>query len=211
MVVSGRKIILWLCLGFTASIAPHNGAFAASDGPNPLMKGIQIISYMVFLEKTVGGDRCKIDWDNLNTSLQFVANQSTTLKIVTEIQKSDQTKELYSKLDPKWFFGSDGDQKKYQATKKVADEYISMPNLLIGFSPLQTQGGCAGTITARLTASVSPTHLLATQVDVYDPHIEIWSKTYGFVGPQESFSNYAINLGEQMMKSLVNDWAASQR
>jgi len=177
------------------------------------MKGVQIISYTVFLEPTVGGDQCKIDWDNLNTSLQFVANQSTTLKIVTEIQKSDQTKELYSKLDPKWFFGSDGDQKQYQATKKVADEYISMPYLFIGFSPLQpqAQGGCAGTITARLTASVSPTHLLATQVDVYDPRIEIWSKTYGFVGPQGSFSKYAINLGEQMMKSLVNDWAASQR
>jgi hypothetical protein len=43
------------------------------------------------------------------------------------------------------------------------------------------------------------------------PHtVEIWSKSFGFVGPQQTFSIQAINTAEQIMKKLVNDWAASQ-
>jgi O-succinylbenzoate synthase len=40
--------------------------------------------------------------------------------------------------------------------------------------------------------------------------VEIWSLIYGFVSPQQAFSDHTKDLAEQIMKQLVNDWAASQ-
>src|SRR5215472_7450526 len=91
MLISARTLLcLAMLVGFPAIAT-------AQDHPSRYMKGIKIIAYFpAYLEKTVGGDGCKIDEGNLNTSLQFVANQSTSLKIVTERERYERGDELWA-------------------------------------------------------------------------------------------------------------------
>ena len=193
MLMLARKI-LWLCS--LLLFAPH---FANAGDTNYNLKGIKAISYATTVKETVGGDGCKIDNHYLNTSLEFVANQSTNLKI-TQFSLS----ELYSQtMDP-----SLSDAKR-QAAGEAVSEIIHMPFLFMRIMPLQTQFACAGTIHATLSAHAKESpHLYGTDAAVWE--VEIWSTTFGFVGPQQTFSNQAINLAEQIMKQLVNDWTASQ-
>jgi hypothetical protein len=219
MLFSARKSI-WLCLSVAATSAFISGA--AFAGPNYYLKGLKIISYSALFDKTVGGNECKIDLENLNTSLQFIANQSTGLRIVTQSESEQIKQETHSKLKP-LLYGPDGKLKdegdlnkqldnleKWRAAAKTSDVYTWMPHLFIGIQPLQVQSGCAGTIHASLSAVGNPTQLRATQADVSLPSIEIWFQSYGFVAPQQNFSSQAINPAEQIMKQLVNDWVASQ-
>jgi hypothetical protein len=211
-----RKLLL-LCLCFAVSSAFQSGAIA--DGPNNLMKGIKIIKYITGVEETVGGNGCKIDRQNLATSLQFVANQSTKLRIVTWDQQVKLEDDLRSKFQSEYptveDFNKDVNKyqaalEKYQATGKELEGYILMPSLMIAIIPLQVRDGCAGNIDAKLSAHIRPTQLIPTQRDVHNETIEIWSQGFAFVGPQPTFSDYAINSAVQMMKKLLNDWAASQ-
>jgi hypothetical protein len=99
-----------------------------------------------------------------------------------------------------------------EAAAKVAHDYNFMPSLFIEIMPLQTRSGCTGTIDAKLSAYIeaADAHMIPTQVPVFNPKVEIWAVMFGFVGSQQTYSNQAINLTEQIMKKLVNDWAASQ-
>jgi len=217
---SARKLLFLICI----LLIPRYGALAA-DKPSPLLKGIKIISYQTIVEKTVGGNGCKIDEDNLNTSLQFIANQSTTLKVISQRERAERDSELWQrskKLSSEAsarLAGLGLDEQISQIQKdepmrkevgKAVDENLFMPRLYIGFLPLQTTSECAATIEASLTATVAPTRVRATQTDVYYETIEIWSETYGIVSPQATFSNQATNSAEQMIKKLVNDWTVSQ-
>jgi hypothetical protein len=183
--------------------AQRNGSM---DGPNGYLKGIKIISFSTFLEKTIGGEGCNIDRENLNTSLQFVANQSTNLKFVPFSERLHKSSELYSQLNVTSLSSADK-----EAAKKVADDYNLMPSLFFEIMPLQTQFACAGTINVKLLGYIEEhAHMIPTRVAVYAPTVAIWSVMFGFVGPQQTFSNKTINITEQIMKQLVNDWAASQ-
>jgi hypothetical protein len=218
VLIGGSKMwqkILWSY--FAVWIAFQSAASA--DGSSNLMKGIKIIKYITGIEKTVGGNGCKIDQQNLNTSLEFLANQSTKLRIVTWDQQVKQTDDLRSKAESKAPSVSDfykdlnkyqADLKEHQAAGKVELDYIYMPTLMISIDPLQIGNGCGGVINAKLSANVHPTKLIPTERDVYHETIEIWSDGFYFVSPQPTFSDYAINAAGQMMKKLVNDWAASQ-
>ena len=188
MLIPVRRV-LWL---WSLSCLPHY-AMAASDAPKGYLKGIKIISYDLGVEKTVGGDDCKIDQGNLNTSIEFVANQSTKLKIVSSDQIMKHSNEL---------MGS-----------PAFHEYNYMPIFYIGIQPLQTtQFTCAATINARLSEfiDVENAHIIPTQALISYPAAEIWETSIGFVGPQQTFSNQVINATERAMKELVNDWAAAQ-
>jgi hypothetical protein len=177
---------------------------AATDGPNPSLKGIKIIHYQLFVEKIVGGDDCKIDQANLNTSIEFVANQSTNLKIESNSQHVQHLNELLGKPYSELY--------KNNLLKEPERSYVLMPTFSIGIDPLQTtKFNCAGTIKGDLSAYIEEKpHIIPTQVVVSPAIVEIWSKEVAFVGPQQSFSNQAINAAEQIMKKLVNDWSASQ-
>jgi hypothetical protein len=177
-------------------------------GPNNKLYGINIISYQVIVEKTIGGDGCNIDQDNLNTSIKFVGNQSTKLKILPSSEREHRSYELYEQS--KITSLSTADQ---EAARKLYHDYNFMPQFYIGIMPLQTtQFTCAGSINAELLAYIDEEHLhlIPSQIPVWYPMVEIWSIRFGFVGPQQTFSNDATNLAEQIMKKLVNDWSASQ-
>jgi len=201
MLIPVRKV-LWLCL---LVLSPHN-AMAASDAPKGYLKGINIISYDLGVEKTVGGDQCNIDKASLETSVEFVANQSTKLKIVPPDQKMKRTNELMGEATSR----SVTDK---EVANKAFRDYNFMPLFFIAFQPLQaTQFICAATFNAEFWVhiDVQDGHVIPTQALMSYPGVVIWSTTGGFVGSQQTFSNQAINAAEQIMKSLVNDWAAAQ-
>jgi len=141
---------LGVCLCFTSFLAFHGNAIAATDHPRSLLKGIAIIKYYDYVESTVGGERCKINYQNLTTSLQFVANQSAKLKIITEREHATRRDELYSQVRSLPATNTD----KILAANKSADDYNFMPTLVIHVSPLELSSGCAGVINATLSAHV---------------------------------------------------------
>ncbi len=195
MLIPARKV-LWLC---ALVFLPH-GAMAASDVPKGYLKGIKTISYDLGVLKTVGGDQCNINKESLDTSVEFVANQSTKLKIVPPDQKMKRTDELMGRA----------------ITDKGANtfrDYNFMPLFYIAIQPLQaTQFMCAATFNAEFLVHIDlqDGHVIPTQALMSYPGVVIWSTTVGFVGPQQTFSNQVINITEQVMKQLVNDWAAAQ-
>jgi hypothetical protein len=200
MPVSARKV-LWLCSLLLFALQSAN---AASDGPKSILQGIKAITYYGYVEEGIFGDECKIDWDNLKTSLEFVANQSMNLKIVDTRQHNRRRDELYSQAGE--LSGA-----AREAAKKAADDYNFMPDLVIDITPLQVQSACVGTISATLKARVKEiAHIYPTDAVPFYPRVEIWSEVHFLVGPQQTFSNRMINAAEQIMKKLVNDWAASQ-
>ena len=89
-----------------------------------------------------------------------------------------------------------------------------MPSFYILIQPLQaTQFICAGTANAELWvhADVEDGRIIPTHAPLIPyPGVVIRETHVGFVGPQQTFSNQAINVAEQIMKQLVNDWAAAQ-
>jgi hypothetical protein len=115
-------------------IFPLHNANAAGDGPKRALQEIKAITYFEMVEPGIFGDGCKIDWDNLKTSLEFVANQSTNLKIVTDKQHSRRRDELYSEASEPSL--SDADK---AAVRKAAEDYTWMPQLSIDITPLQVQ------------------------------------------------------------------------
>jgi hypothetical protein len=176
---------------------------AASDAPKGYLKGMNIISYDLGVEKTAGGDQCNIDKDNLNTSVEFVANQSTKLKIVPPDQKMKRIYEL---------MGSHPGADK-EAAKKAFNDYNFMPSFFIGIQPVQAaQFACAGTVNAELWVHIDIENapVIPTQALMSYPAVVIWTTTAGFWAPPQSFSNQAINVTVQAIKQLVNDWAAAQ-
>jgi hypothetical protein len=196
------RTVLWLSL----LVFPLHSANAAMDGPNDYLKGIKIISYDIFVNPTIGGKGCSIDRDNLNTSVQFVANQSTKLKIVTFDERFSRSGEPFSRSDVTSLSNADK-----EAAEKARRDYTLMPSFVIEIMPLQTRFECAGTIHAKLSAYFEePAYIIPNNVRIAVPMFEIWATIFGFVGPQQTFSTQAINLTEQIMKQLVNDWAASQ-
>jgi hypothetical protein len=90
MLIRARNV-LWL---FLLIFLAHS-AMAASDAPRGYLKGINIISYELGVEKTVGGDECNIDEERLQTSVEFVANQTTKLKIVPPDEKNETHQRAY--------------------------------------------------------------------------------------------------------------------
>jgi hypothetical protein len=199
MLVSARKV-LSLCL----LLFSQHSAMAASDAPKGYLKGIKSISYDLGVEKTAGGNDCKIDQDILNTSIEFVANQSTKLKIVPPDLKMKRTNELMAQSL------SSTDK---EGAMKAFREYNFMPSFYIGIQPIQaTQLICAGTINAELSVhtDVENAHVIPTQALMSYPAVTIWSVSVAFWAPQQTFSNQAISATEQIMKQLINDWAAAQ-
>lgn len=207
-----------LCLCFLTLLLIHNSAVGR---PLHILKGITIIHYSAGAEKS---EQCKIDFDSLNTALQFVANQSTKLKIVAvseHIRRSHELDEIAKQIWEKATASGKVEDMmatmndaKYQAAINAAYDYNLMPHFLIVITPMDLEGGgCVGSVSATLSAflnsktsnmEIVPTHARA------GPTVEIWSGSYLFIGSKQTFANQATRIAEDLMKKLVNDWTASQ-
>ena len=198
-----QKSAAALCLCLMTLLFSHGSGIAQ---PRRLLKGITIISYSISLEKAVFGEGCRIDQSSLATALQFVANQSTKLKVMPWEEEHRRFTALLATRD-KLEIGSD----KFVAADKAAGEFVWVPSLLFYISPIEVSGTCVGIVKAELTAYLEDTHMLyRTHTPVYRPEVQIWSNTYIVTGPQRTFTDQASNAAETLLKALVNDWSAAQ-
>ena len=176
---------------------------ATADGPNQYLHGVSAMTYIGFIEPNTG--HCAIDWQGWNTEIEFVANQSTKLNFLKNSEKTKQAKALYDKATTPGL-----SNREFHKAMEIADRVNWMPNLEFIITPIELQSDCAATIDAEVLAALKPSTMISTGNSVYNPQIRIWSRSKSLSSPFQSFSSFAIQVSEQIMKGLVNDWATSQ-
>ena len=210
-----RCLLAVTCLA--ALLLSHGNGVAE---PSRFLKGVTIIGYWIAVEKTVFGEGCKIDQSSLATALQFVANQSTRLKVIPMKELDRRANELLDARDQIFkelsqsgkvedmtrAMGSD----RYVAKDKAIKELLFPPRLSFDIVPLEVSDGCVGRVEVEVSAYFDNTKMRHTGTTMYEPHIPIWAEIHFVVGPQRTFTDQVTKVAEELMKALVNDWTASQ-
>jgi hypothetical protein len=161
--------------------------------------------------------RCKIDWKAWNTAMEFVANQSTKLKLWTDVeyqkyfdkllQENEGTDLLRQKTPSTW---TDEEARKFSETNKNISKQAAIPRLSLSITTIELESGCAAVIKAEVTAILEPSTMISTGARVPNPDFSIWLTKWTLQSSHQSFSRVAIETSERIMKSFVNDWTASQ-
>jgi hypothetical protein len=193
---------------------------AANSGsrPTPSLKDVSVVEY--HLAGPVKG-RCAIDLEAWNTAIDFVANQSTKLKLIRKTDHEQRSQELLKKAleaNEKYFtlaLRSDAEmaaaKKAREEANEIHDRYFAAPSLLLVADTFEHSGGlCVGDVSATVRAMLKQSEMIATGQVIPHPFEEIWSTSTLLAGPPTQFSRFVIETSEQMMKSFVNDWARSQ-
>jgi hypothetical protein len=185
----------------------------AADRPSPYLKGITTVKYFGVLENK---GRCKVDRDAWNTAIEFVANQSTRLKLMKYdehqvqldemIKSKDKTDQTMLKKDT-W---TDEDVRKSREAEAIIRKRIYAPSLFFSMTTIDVENGCAAVIEADVTATLKSSEMISTGTIIYNPSYSLWSQMWTLKNSYQSFERIAIETSERMMKSFVNDWAASQ-
>jgi hypothetical protein len=148
----------------------------------PNLKGVTLATYEGVAKPDKG--RCAIDMNAWNTAIDFVANQSTKLQLLPR-------RAIWQYSD--------------------ARKFATAPWLYFSILTMDTTTGCAGTVGAKATVMLeSSTKILATGNIAYLANMTIWEDQQLLSGPHATFSSFAIQTSEQIMKSFVNAWARSQ-
>lgn len=188
----------------------------SEDRPRPLLKNVSLVAYKLF-----PGDRphCAIDREALNTAIDFVANQSTKLKLIKEAEHYKRERELLDKsgeASRKYFApnstAADDAKKAWDEAREAHSKYFAAPKLILfaALDVLEHNGSCIGTVSATVTAMLKRSEMIATGTVILYPSEEIWSTSTLVAGPPSLFSRGVIETSETMMKSFVNDWTLSQ-
>jgi hypothetical protein len=180
-----RAALVGLLLCTVGTIEP----VTAGDSPSLYLKDVKMVMYQLTAQPPNKG-RCAIDIKSWNTAIDFVANQSTKLKLIP----STIWPSVSEISDPKF------DMRKF----------LAAPLLTFSIMTLDTNTGCAGTLSAEVGVLLEPTKIIATDKSVDLPAMTIWSEEKTLSGPYGQFPSYVVQKSEQMMKSFVNDWATAQ-
>jgi hypothetical protein len=190
--------------------------------PSRYFKDVKVMSYIGFVQ-TKG--RCAIDWKAWNTAMDFVANQSVKLKLIPEYDYWKQTKQLSdeaSKAAQKAFDYTIPEKNRQELQKawEEARERLGKswaPTLYFSIDTLELVSGCVGEVEAKVEVvlqcgdnPLSTCTIKGTDKTVPNPSVTIWSNDSLISAPFATFSSFAIETSEQIMKRLVNDWAKSQ-
>jgi hypothetical protein len=190
----------------------------SEDWPSQYLKNVSLVAYRLVLESPNKAP-CAIDWEAWNTAIDFVANQSTKLKLIRETdhwergkQLSDKASDVGRKMVAPDVSGKAADTlaKAFNEATENLSKYLSAPTLSFDTTTLEQSGVCIGTISAEVRAALKPSSMISTETFVAHPYMEIWSESKLLSGPPSSFSRFVIQSSEQMMKKFVNDWALSQ-
>jgi hypothetical protein len=191
-----------LCLCLLSLLLIHDSAVGR---PWYILKGITIINYSAGAGKS---EQCKINYDSLVTALQFVANQSTKLKIVADTEQMRRGQELNEIANQIWNKATASgkvedmlttmDDAKYRAARNAAYDYNLMPHLLIVIAPMELErDGCVGSVSATLSAfldsKTNNMEIVPTHARVFSQTVEIWSSSYMFIGTKQTFANQATS------------------
>lgn len=212
----------WLCalLCMAGAVSPVKSA----DRPSLYLQNVSLVAYDLF-----SGDRnpCAIDREALNTAIDFVANQSTKLKLIRQTDHWERGKELFEKVgEAGRKFTADVLSDKTTpsdtaagAAKKALDraveisrKYSAAPTLRLfaALDILVHNGSCIGTVSTTVTASLKPSKMIVTGKFIPHPYENLWEESSLVVGPPSEFSRFVIETSERTMKKFVNDWALSQ-
>jgi hypothetical protein len=190
----------------------------SDDQPKVLLKNVSLVPYKLAAAPNKG--RCAIDVEAWSTAIDFVANQSTTLKLIREQEHYERAKELSDKANEaarKYFAARshpdvDAAGKALEEAKENHSKYFSAPKLLLAADGMfEHNGSCVGTLSATVTALLKQSEMISTGKVVHLPFLEIWSRSTVLAGPPSSFSRFVIETSEGMMKGFVNDWTLSQK
>ena len=211
-----RVVIGLFLLSACFSMQPETLSIAyAAEHPGPYLTGVDTVAYHGILEPGIGN--CKVDWEAWNTSIDFVANQSTKLKLLTDIEHhkradklADKNKAFEATKPPlsKW---NDDDRNEWQSNADAFSKYLFAPRLSFDIITIETGAACAAVIISDVTMAVKPAKTIATDILVSVPNISVWSETRSLSGPLRGFSKFVVQTSEEMLKGFINDWAASQR
>jgi hypothetical protein len=88
--------IFCLCalLHITGAASPAR----SDDRPRPALKNVSLVVYE-FLPPKPNEGLCAIDWQAWNTAMDFVANQTTKLKLIKEREHYERGRYLLDKAD----------------------------------------------------------------------------------------------------------------
>jgi hypothetical protein len=159
---------------------------------------------------------CAIDRKAWNTAIEFVANQSSKLKLVTDAAHHEQFEEMLQikdKTDKTMFkkdVWTDEEIRKVREADAIVRKFSNAPHLSFIIETIEIEGGCVASVEADVTATLKLSEMISTGTIVYNPDYSIWSHGWMLKKPYQSFSRSAIEICEQTMKSFVNDLTASQ-
>jgi hypothetical protein len=191
-------------------------AAKSEEGARPGLKNVWLVSYNLV---SAIKDRCAINQEAWNTAIDFVANQSSKLKLMRMKEHYERGRELADKAGEagRKFMATRSDA-EMAAAKKAWDEdiekstkYSAAPWLLLVAEGFEHNGSCVGDVSASVNALLKPSEMIATGKPIYRPHEEIWSSRKLLGGPPNTFSRFVIQSSEEMLKSFVTDWALTQR
>jgi hypothetical protein len=211
--VSMIRALVLLCT--VGTIVP-----AMADGPIRELKGVTIVRYQLIFDQPNTGV-CAIDWNAWNTAIDFVANQSTNLKLIREVDHNEQLKQFSDELraanENFWriaILADEAAKKKASEAVQEAEQrwtkFVHAPSLYISILTRDVGNGCVGMLSAEASVAMETTKIIATDRSVGTPYLTIWKDPQLLSGPYATFSSFAIRTSEQIMKSFVNDWAKSQ-
>jgi hypothetical protein len=148
----------WLCalLCVAGAVSPVK----SEDQPRPLLKNVSLVAYQVFPDRNKA--LCAIDWDAWNTAIDFVANQSTKLKLIKEVQHRERDRELLDEAieaHRKYINGvgtfSDpavgAAKRAWEEASEIHAKYFAAPKLLLVGDILEQNGRCFGTVSATVS------------------------------------------------------------
>jgi hypothetical protein len=194
-----RGLILVLALTMTTS---------AHGTESRYLKGVTAMTYIGFIEPNK--PPCEIDWRAWNTSIDFVANQSTKLKFMSEHDHYQQVMSIYDRIKVPDFNNAEA-IRKWNEELEEANKFSWMPKLEFSITPIDGAGTCVAMIEVSVEARLKQSAMIATGVMVGDHNMRIWSSAKSIRSPVQTFSSFAIQVSEEMFKEFVNDWAASQK
>jgi hypothetical protein len=173
------------------------------------LKGIPAIQYIGIFKAT---GPCGVDQKAWDTAIRFVANQSTKLKLVTFQDHNEHFNEFINrqKAPKKTTSWTDEDNRKAIEEKAQFDKELFVPSLYVSITTIDVKNGCAAFIEASVNVNLQRSAIIPTGVTIANPTHEVWSASWTLKDTYQSFSKSAIELSEQLVKSLVNDWTASQ-
>jgi hypothetical protein len=110
------------CLCALQGMAGAVSPVKSEDRPRPALNNVSLVVYTL---APANKGRCAIDWEAWNTAINFVANQSTKLKLIREREHEERRKELLDKAKEagEKFFATRSDA-EMAAAKKAWDEAI---------------------------------------------------------------------------------------
>lgn len=185
----------------------------AADRPSPYLKGVTTVVYTGVFE--IKGP-CAIDRKAWNTAIEFVANQSSKLTLVTDALHQEQFEEMLKvkdKSDKTMFkkdVWTDEEVRRVREADAIVRKFSNAPHLSFIIETIEIEGGCVASVEADVKATLKSSEMISTGTIVYNPDYSLWSQGWKLKKTYQSFSRSAIEICEQTMKRFVNDWTASQ-